>query len=175
MTFCKEMKTILITCILALLFGQATFAQTSLKPDWRTYSIEEVIDFTRQQMSGGWTHAKLLEVFGQPDQAVSLSDFRDEETGMLYKLRSGIIFRITRYKDTKTKRFGKHYFASFELIDPQYEEVDSTIWTANYCRPLTQTEQEEFQKMMKDGVDNPRFDYLPPTDIPPSNFNDGRS
>jgi len=164
------MKTNLIICILTLFIGQATFAQTLRKPDWRTYSIEKVIDLTEQGMRGGWTHAKLIEIFGQPDQAVSLEDFSDQEAGMLYKLRSGLIFRVTRYKDTKTKRFGKHYFASFELIDPKYAEGDSTIWTANYCMPLTEAEISEFKKMMEMVDTNPNtgIDNLPRTDFPPS-------
>jgi hypothetical protein len=167
------MKTITTICTTALLLAQALLAQTTWKEDWRTYSIEEIIKFHRHGGRGGWTDAKILEVFGKPDENVPIEDFREREAPMSYKLSSGLSFQIVKSQD---KRYGNMYFATFQVIDPEVDKDTALKWTVNVSRPLTDAEKEEFHAIIqKTRTAAPKQQGLPPTDTPPSKLDNKTS
>jgi hypothetical protein len=159
------MKTLIIST-LVVIYAQAAFAQKAWKEDWRTYSIEEVIKLTSRGLRDGWTDAKVLELFGQPDEGTIAKQFGVTDAGLTYKLNSGLTLRIFKDKSTDTKQYPVGYFATFQLLDLKARKDEVIIWTTNHSRKLTKEEEEE-RRAKYDGLPEYRmFPALPPTDMP---------
>lgn len=158
------MKTLIIST-LVVIYAQAAFAQKAWKEDWRTYPIEEVIKLTSRGLQDGWTDAKVLGLFGQPDQG-TIAKFGVGDAGLIYKLNSGLTLRIFKDKSIDTKKYSVGYFATFQLLDLKAREDEVIIWTTNHSRKLTKEEEQERRAKYEKLPEYRMFPALPPTDVP---------